>query len=348
MASRTGGGYEWKSRYESLDRSHQDLRTQLSLQERVTSEVRQEAAGFLVQMKALSENGGHSAEREEQLVRRVHQVENDVKDWKNRYARAKTQAGSFQAGSISHSISKSNVGAIARDYITRDGLIKDIHVTQFHIAIDELLRSAREHEAQSVLAHVKAVAIAVRSITLDVGDTRLNTDEMGAQQQRYSAKVSATANNLITAAKNFAMSHGLSPVSLLDAAASHLAASVIELVKTVKMCSTPADEIGNGDEHGIHADSPADYYGVMRHGRGSEGDGSIYSALSSPRPARSFAPTGQGNGAKSTPNGTSNGIQCIESRLAQGLHDSPREAKLRDLKVCSVHHPDTCFADRSD
>jgi len=53
---------------------------------------------------------------------------------------------------------------------------------------------------------------------------------------------------LITASKNFVSANGLSPVSLLDAAASHLTAAVVELVRTVKIRPTPAGELEDDDD----------------------------------------------------------------------------------------------------
>ena len=68
------------------------------------------------------------------------------------------------------------------------------------------------------------------------------------QQAKLKSRVSATANNLITATKNHTSSGGLSPVSLLDAAASHLSTAVVELVKHVKVRPTPEDELEGDDE----------------------------------------------------------------------------------------------------
>lgn len=332
IANRASGGGEWKSRYESLERSHQDLRAQLSKQEKVTNEVKQEAAGFLNQMKALSERGGQNFEREEQLVRRVHLLENEVNEWKSRYARARTQANTSRIVSISTSLQQPHAGGMIGEFTARDGLVKDLHVTQFQVAIDELLRSARDEKAQSILEHVKSVALVVRSITLDVGKTRLGQDGLTQQQSKLLAKISATANNLITAAKNLVMSHGLSPISLLDAAASHLASAVIELIKVVKMCPTPSRDFEEDDEHNTIGDSPADYYGIS-HGRGSGGDESIYSSMSSPQQARGFAPNGPSKGLKSISNGVHNGVPSIGSRLTQDDNLEHGDDKLAELKV---------------
>jgi hypothetical protein len=58
-------------------------------------------------------------------------------------------------------------------------------------------------------------------------------------------RTQATLSNLVTASKTHATSYGLSPVSLLDAALSHVSASVTELAKTLFIRRSPR-EIDNG------------------------------------------------------------------------------------------------------
>lgn len=333
MAGQAGGGNEWKIRYESLDNAHQELRTELLRQEKTTSEVRQEASGFLNQMKVLSERSGQSFEREEKLVHQLHMLENEVKEWKGRYARTRTQVRTLKTSSLAMSVQPPDAAKTARDggFTEQNGLVKDVHVTKFQIAIDELLRSARGNEARAVLTHVKSVVISVRNISLDIGDTQAGNDEATQQLHKLKTKVSATANNLITASKNYALSNGLSPVSLLDAAASHLSASVIELIRIVKMRPTSTEELEDDDENSVIADSPADYYGITN-GRSSAGGDSVYSALSSPQLAQhTFAPISQTK--NSTPNGFPNAVQPPAGpKPTHGIYRGP-DSKIDELKV---------------
>ena len=64
--------------------------------------------------------------------------------------------------------------------------------------------------------------------------TSLSEDEQ-ENLHALKSKCNATLSNLTTAARNHATSHGLSPVSLLDAAASHLSATIIELVRLLHL-----------------------------------------------------------------------------------------------------------------
>ena len=333
------GKSEWKVRHDNLDKVHQELRSALLRQDKVTTEVKQEAATFLGQMKALSERSNESQEREENLVRQVHKLEKEVQDWKGRYARKRTQTHTLRSSAMIASLQQADAGQVARDgdFTAQDGVVKDVHVTRFQIAIDELLQSARGDEPNAVLTRVKAVVIAVRDITIDLGETQSNQDEAMQQSQKLRARVSATANNLVTASKNFAMSKGLSPVSLLDAAASHLTSAVIELIRLVRIRPTPAQELEEQEENDFVADSPADYHGASPI-RESTGADSVYSTVTDPR--RSVQPAAQAKAAKVVQNGFPNGAQhAVGSKPTHGIYKS-LDHKMEELRVnCPFRFP---------
>jgi hypothetical protein len=159
---------------------------------------------------------------------------------------------------------------------------------------------------------MRHVVKCVRAITGDIDHTSLsqlqsptssvNGDIMNPekQQAKLKSRVSATANNLITASKNHASSGGLSPVSLLDAAASHLSTAVVELVKHVKVRPTPEHELEHDEEDdrpmplkstgpsALNAYTPNGANGSVALGhqrqrsRGGSSDSTRYSAYSSP------------------------------------------------------------------
>lgn len=250
MAKQGNGNNEWKGRYEDLRQENEELQRELQDQQKVTNEVRQEAFAFLNEMKALSDRSGQSWEREEKLVQQVHRLEEEVSEWKSRYARTKTQLRTLRTTSMGMAIHPPDAGQYAKDgSLSRDdGLVKDVHVTKFQIAIDGVLRTARTGEPQGVIDSMKSVVAAVRDICQDITDSVSSDDELQQQRAKLRSNVSGTANNFITASKNYAQSNGVSPISLLDAAASHLAAAVVELVRTVKIRPTPAGELGDEDD----------------------------------------------------------------------------------------------------
>ncbi|CAI6334672.1 unnamed protein product [Periconia digitata] len=249
-------GDEWKDRCEDLER-------ELSEQQQITDEVRRDAQTFLQEMRELSSRSDAAVEREERFASRVSSLEAELKDWKSRYANAKTQLRTLKASSIGlASLASPDISNYTRDanFATPDGVVKDVHVTQFQLSIDELLQVARRADSEQVLETMRHVVKCVRAITGDVDGTpfsaiqspasSVNGDLSGPekQQAKLKSRVSATANNLITASKNHASSAGLSPVSLLDAAASHLSTAVIELVKLVRVRPTPEGELTQDEE----------------------------------------------------------------------------------------------------
>ncbi|CAO2649695.1 Nn.00g009870.m01.CDS01 [Neocucurbitaria sp. VM-36] len=250
------GNGDWRQRCEELER-------ELSEQQQVTEEVRRDAAVFLQEMRELSNRSDTAVEKEERLATQVTSLEAELKDWKSRYARAKTQLRNLKASSIGlSSLASPDITNYTRDpgFNTPDGLVKDVHVTKFQLSIDELLQTARRGNSEQTLESMRHVVKCVRAITGDIDSTPLSQvqspgssisgDIMASpekQQVKLKSRVSATANNLITATKNHASSSGLSPVSLLDAAASHLSTAIVELVKHVKVRPTPEDEL-DGDE----------------------------------------------------------------------------------------------------
>jgi predicted nuclease with TOPRIM domain len=307
------GDGEWRQRCEELER-------ELSEQHQVTEEVRRDASAFLVEMRELSSRSDAAVEKEERLVHQVSALETELKEWKSRYARTKTQLRSLKASSIGLSaLASPDITNYARDpsLTTPDGMVKDVHVTKFQLGIDELLQTARRAGPEQTLESMRHVVKCVRAITGDIDSTPLsqmqspNSSISGdilpspeKQQAKLKSRVSATANNLITATKNHVSSSGISPVSLLDAAASHLSTAIVELVKYVKVRPTPQSELEQGEDDdrpmplkpasspGYTAFSPAANgapngtpgFGHRRHqsSRGGSSDTTGYSTYSSP------------------------------------------------------------------
>src|SRR5437899_6964663 len=99
---------------------------------------------FLSQMKSISERADHSFEREERLTSEIGKLQDELKEWKARYARTKATIRSLRTSSMGLAL-QSPASLISKEggLSDPDGLVKDIHVTKFQISIDELLRTAR-------------------------------------------------------------------------------------------------------------------------------------------------------------------------------------------------------------
>jgi hypothetical protein len=240
-------------------------------------------------MQALSVRAG-PWDREEKLQSKISALETEAKEWKSRYARTKTQLRSLRASSIGLSSHHQNAAQLAGDFMDSNGLVKDVYVTRFQIAIDELLRIARSGEPARVLEQMKSVVLCVRHVTQAIPEDNEGTGA-GKERIKQKARVSGTANNLITASKNFASSQGLSPVSLLDAAASHLTTAIVELLRSAKIRPTPANELEEEDDMVSIGDSPSFF--SVKNGMGRASGESNYSSMSSPR-ASSMRPGSRG------------------------------------------------------
>lgn len=285
-------------------------------------------------------------------MQQVHRLEEDVSEWKSRYARTKTQLRTLRTNSMGMAIQPPNAVQYAKDGgLTRqDGLVKDVHVTKFQIAIDEVLRIARTGEPQAVIDYMKSVVAAVRNICQDITDSVSSDDALQQQRAKLRSNVSATANNFITASKNYAQSNGISPISLLDAAASHLAAAVVELVRTVYIRPTPAGELGDDDDgHLVNGSGAHTNHSAFN--RRSSITESIYSSRTSglptspPPPLNRIPPRSQpteNSFARDGPSRTGGGPPPEASGvLARPAYGMPaRDTDVDDLKVsilCRVH-----------
>lgn len=329
--SMRGGGGE-------LEMENEELRNSLHRQQRFTEEVRHEAQEFLREMRTLSEQSHARYEKQVELEHNVEQLESEVQEWRNRYARTKTQLRSLRSSSLG--LSEDSEGArLIREkgFADDNGLVKDVHVTKFQIAIDELLQSARKDNPEKTTEAMKTVVVSVRRITRDADGIARHDEQVVQQQAKAKARVSATANNLITATKNFASGAGISPVSLIDAAASHLTVAIVELLRICKIRPTPAGELEDDDDGSVTPVDSASFFsprstsqagstqnslpappafqglGGMR----ASAESSAYSPISSPR--ESMGPYGR-NGTNGT-NGMTNGYGHADGHDTYKVYD---------------------------
>jgi hypothetical protein len=131
--------------------------------------------------------------------------------------------------------------------VSAEGGVLDIHVTAFLSAIDGLLTAGRSNAPTRVLTSMKSVVNAVTSVIDDVRrfETRPKRDRSDVDIDALRSlrdRAETTLSNLVTASKTHATSAGLSPVSLLDAAASHVSATITEICKTVCIRKATAAE----------------------------------------------------------------------------------------------------------
>lgn len=237
----------------NLKAENKRLKAELEEQQQITEEVRLEAQGFLDEMRGLSERETAVYERAASLENQVATLEAETREWKERYQKTQTQLRKLKATSQFFSPNPQN--AIERTFVSPDGIIRDIAIVKFQVAIDSLLSNSRNN-ISALMDSMKDVVVAIRSVQMDLDASSSAPIMSDNRVTKLRQKMSTTINNLMTAVKNHVSGGSLSPVSLVDAAASHLSNAVIELSKICKLKVTPSDF-----PHDLEQDQPAISYG---------------------------------------------------------------------------------------
>ncbi|KAK1994936.1 hypothetical protein LX36DRAFT_183309 [Colletotrichum falcatum] len=267
-----------------LQMENEQLRTSLREQQQVTEEARREAREFLREMKVLSQQSGSTWQKQDELEKTIERLEAEVREWRNRYARTKTQLRNMRASSLGLTVEQDAAKYVReKGFAHEGGAVKDVHVTKFQIAIDELLQRARTEDPDTVIDAMKQVVVSVRRITKDIDTAAAGNEELLQQRSKLKGKVSSTANHLITTSKNFASSAGITPVSLLDAAATHLVAAIVDILRVAKVRSTPAEELEDDDDGTV---TPVDSTGFFSPRTASRQESIIQESLPAVAPFR--------------------------------------------------------------
>jgi hypothetical protein len=213
----------------------------------VTSDVRREATELLEEMKLLTTQQDTLFDNQNNSTREISRLQSEVRDWKARYSQLKIQTRASSVSSTSNLNSPLRMDVRSRLVPSEEGVIEDATISRFQHSIDDLLAVARR-DFTEVFDTMTEVVKATRAITDNIrrhGDRNMEEDP---KVRKLTTRLSATANNLITATKNHASSQGLSPVSLVDAAASHLSNTVVDLVKVVKVRPASGTTFRTDDE----------------------------------------------------------------------------------------------------
>ena len=229
----------------------------------------------------------------------IKDLDSQLKEYKRKYEQAKTDLRGLKGASfvfnhsfdsctdrcISTATSQLFLPAPKSDDqwpISSEGGLVDIHVTAFVSAIDGLLTAGRSNAPTRVLTPMKAVVNAVTYIVEDVRTferrPRRDRSEVDVEALRaLRERAEATLSNLVVATKTHATSSGMSPVSLLDAAASHVSSTITEIAKTVHIRKATKQE-QDQFEAPASSSTPSSANGFM-----SPRNGSISGSIVSPR-----------------------------------------------------------------
>ena len=200
------------------------------------------------ELNTLSTRNDELMSEREQDAQGMNDMEAKVDDYRKKFDAVRIELRNLKGLSNQLPRAKGSIAATSVIFTSRpltddhlpasmDGNITDVHVSAFQTAIDGLLAAARSSTPTGVLPAMKAIVESVSEIGQDVEafeiHPNLNVDATRLEHLKHES--TSRLNALMQAARNHAMASGLSPVSLLDAAAGHLSANVVEIIKLLKI-----------------------------------------------------------------------------------------------------------------
>ncbi|CAO1631607.1 unnamed protein product [Parajaminaea phylloscopi] len=213
------------------------LQEELAQQGQIVQELRAEVESLVQEISQLSARNEELVGEKDQDLLVISDLNQQVQSFKRRYEQAKAELRQYKASSQLYvAQSKADEFLVPTD----KGAIADVNVSAFQTSIDELLVAARSTTPSSVIVAMKSVVLATTLLTDDVAKHEqssaapLSSSE-AEQLDQLKPRISTSLNNLMTACRNHAASQGVSPISLIDAAASHVSTTVVDLVKLVKV-----------------------------------------------------------------------------------------------------------------
>ncbi|KZT04794.1 uncharacterized protein LAESUDRAFT_727653 [Laetiporus sulphureus 93-53] len=201
----------------------------------ILDQLRSDMEALMVELTDLSHRNDNLMTAKDSNLAVIRDLDAQLKGYKRKYEQAKTELRSVKATSQLFLQTPKIDDQLP---VSPDGGLLDIHVTAFVSAVDSLLTAGRSNSPTRVLTPMKAVVNAVASIIDDVKafECRMPSERADIDMDALRAlrdRADATLSNLVTATKTHATSSGMSPVSLLDAAASHVSLTVTEIGKAV-------------------------------------------------------------------------------------------------------------------
>ncbi|TYJ54896.1 hypothetical protein B9479_004404 [Cryptococcus floricola] len=238
---------QWRERSEQLEDECRRLEEEkVSLEDELArsgqgqamGNIRDELQSLVDELNSLSMRNEDLLTERESDAMRLSDMEAKVSEYKRKYDAVRVELRNLKATSTMFATFSK---PITDDHLpaSPDGNILDINVSAFQSSVDNLLSSS----PSGVLPAMKAIVEAITAIGEDVKGFEANPNIDVDVSRLESLKYESTTrlNNLMQAARNHAMASGLSPVSLLDAAAGHLSTNVVEIIKLLKIKRSDKD-----------------------------------------------------------------------------------------------------------
>ncbi|TFK44453.1 hypothetical protein BDQ12DRAFT_673015 [Crucibulum laeve] len=204
----------------------------------MVEQLQSDMEGLVTELNDLSRRNEELMTAKDSDLIVIRDLDNQLKEYKRKYEQAKTELRNVKATSQLFLQAPKFDKPEDQLPVSSDGGVLDIHITAFLTAVDSLLTAGRSNAPTRVLTPMKSVVNAVTNIIEDVRSferrpQREKSDVDPEALKSLRERAEATLSNLVAATKTHATSSGMSPVSLLDAAASHVSMTVTEIGRTV-------------------------------------------------------------------------------------------------------------------
>ncbi|KAG0694752.1 hypothetical protein DFH29DRAFT_307838 [Suillus ampliporus] len=199
----------------------------------IIEQLRADMEGLMIELGDLSRRNDELMTAKDSDLTVIRDLDSQLKEYKRKYEQAKTELRSVKATSQLFLQAPKMEDQLP---MGPDGGLVDIHVTAFVSAIDSLLTAGRSSAPTRVLVPMKAVVTSTTAIIDDVRAYEQRPSHADVDLETLHSlreRAEATLTNLVAASKTHATASGMSPVSLLDAAASHVSVTLTEIAKMI-------------------------------------------------------------------------------------------------------------------
>ncbi|KAI7905497.1 uncharacterized protein BX663DRAFT_499944 [Cokeromyces recurvatus] len=234
---------QMQDEYTNLDNRYTQLAKEYNEQQLAVREVKAEIKQLIDELKNLSSKNEALRLQNEEANNEIRHLTQETKSWKRKYESASTELRSFKVQSINL-----DQQDLSKEFFLRPiskGAIGHQFVIEYQAAIDDLMKTSRSSKPSDVLLSMRTIVLACKAITTEVEDYEVNVGLTSPNQEilyDIKKKFSTELTNLLAATKNYAGGMGISPVSLVDAAAGNLTNTIVELVKLLGMRPAPDNE----------------------------------------------------------------------------------------------------------
>ncbi|KAI7893447.1 uncharacterized protein EV154DRAFT_479451 [Mucor mucedo] len=222
--------------YRQLDDRFTRLNKEHKEQQVAVREVKDEIRQLIDELKNLSAKNETLRIQNDNANTKIRSLTEESKSWKTKYDSISMELRSFKVKSV-----HMDHQDLSKDYFLKpneDGAIGHQYIIEYQTAIDELMKTSRSSKPADVLFSMRTIVMACKSITTEVEEFEIKVGLSSANQAslyEIKKRFSTELSNLLASAKIYSGGMGISPVSLVDAAAGNLTVTIVDLVKLLGM-----------------------------------------------------------------------------------------------------------------